>query len=433
MTGTTTGQLVYAPAAPAPARLPLRGREDELARVRRALEFGLDGGCALVTVEGPPGSGRTRFLAECAAVARRLGFVTGHRPERSGPGSPPGDGAPGTPRLTVLDDAHFLAVEPGEAPLTRPHAPYGGRALVRLVAHRRGAPGAPADWSAGHTERINLGPLRAPASLQVAADLLGVPPAAPLARVVRSAGGHPKLLVELVAGMREERLLRVGPHEAELVEERIPQRLRELLQSMLLEYPDECRQLLRVAAVLGRESTVGDLLPILQVPPSALLLTLDRAAATGMLAVGSTRVRFPNELLWRLVVDSVPVPLRQALRRQVADGRRTERTARTAEPTGPAAGPPDLNGQENLIVQLVAEGLTNKQMARRLGISPHTVNYHLRKLFQKAGVNSRIALLRETGWSEPSDGPPGPGPRVSPGPGPLVRPRPGAFEVGGQT
>ncbi|CAM5715392.1 hypothetical protein SCALM49S_05218 [Streptomyces californicus] len=111
-----------------------------------------------------------------------------------------------------------------------------------------------------------------------------------------------------------------GRMEAQLVEDRIPHRLRVLLQSMLLDLPDQCRHLLRVAAVLGRESTVDDLLTILQVPPSALLLVLDRMVSTGMLAVGSTRVRFPNELLWRLVVDSVPVPLRQALRRQAADG-----------------------------------------------------------------------------------------------------------------
>ncbi|MFJ2024444.1 LuxR C-terminal-related transcriptional regulator [Streptomyces sp. NPDC087897] len=422
MTGTTAEQLApppvtrVTPRAPAPPHLPLRGREEELARARQALEFGAEGGCALVTVEGPPGSGRTRFLDECAALARRLGYVTGPRSGHSGPA--------GHPRLVVLDDPHLPPEGPGGTLPARRHAPCDDRALVRLVARRRGAGPGVADPLAfcptGHTERIRLDALRAPAALQVAADLLGVPPSAPLAGVLRSAGGHPKLLVELVEGMREEQLLRVGAQEAQLVEDRIPRRLRMLLQSMLLDFPDEYRQLLRVAAVLGRESTVDDLLPILQVPPSALLLLLDRMISTGMLAVGSTRVRFPNELLWRLLVDSVPVPLRQALRRQAADCRQLPRPA--VRPG--AAGPPDLNGQENRIVQLVAEGLTNKQMARRLGISPHTVNYHLKKLFQKTGVNSRIALLRETGWNDPSE--------ESPEPGSRVRPRPGAFEGGGQ-
>ncbi|MER5819193.1 helix-turn-helix transcriptional regulator, partial [Streptomyces californicus] len=118
---------------------------------------------------------------------------------------------------------------------------------------------------------------------------------------------------------------------------------------------------------------------------------------------------------------SAPAPARPAHRPMAAEGGEDPR--RGARPA-PPAGPPDLNGQENRIVQLVAEGLTNKQMARRLGISPHTVNYHLKKLFQKTGVNSRIALLRETGWNDPS--------QESPEPGPRVRPRPGALEGGGQ-
>ncbi|MFC9946653.1 P-loop NTPase family protein [Streptomyces pratensis] len=351
MTGTTTEQVLCPPTAPTGARHPLRGREDELARARRALEFGVDGGCALVTVEGPPGSGRTRFLDECAAVAQRLGFVTGHQFEHPGPARPPGADTAGRPRLVVLDDAHVLGEEPGEALLARRHAQYGGGALVRLVARRRGTvPGTPdalVAWPPGHTERISLDALRAPASLQVAADLLGAPPSAALARVLRRAGGHPKLLVELVEGMREEQLLRVGAHEAHLVEERIPRRLRTLLQSILLEYPDECRQLLRVAAVLGRESTVDDLLPILQVPPSVLLLVLDRAISTGMLAVGSTQVRFPNELLWRLIVDSVPVPLRQALRRQAADCRQVPRPGGPGGPPGPGTHTPGPHRNED--------------------------------------------------------------------------------------
>ncbi|MFC5152310.1 LuxR family transcriptional regulator [Streptomyces amakusaensis] len=382
---------------PLPLRLPLRGRENELARVLRALEFGVRGGCALVAVEGPPGSGKTRFLDECVTAAERLGYAARRPFPLSGPpggSGPTEDEAADRPRLMVIDDAHFLGERASDALLARRDAQCGSK-VVWLVARRRGTGSRSLDalvaGSIGHTERITLDALRAPASLQVAADILGVPPSPPLARVLDRAGGHPKLLVELVEGMREERTIRVGVQEAELVEERIPQRLRALLQTMLQEYPDQCRQLLRVAAVLGRESTVDALLPILHMSPSTLLLTLDRTFTTGVLTVDNARVGFTNELLWRLVVDSVPATLRQALRRQVA-------AARPGHPTGarPAvpAGPPDLNGQEYEIVRLVAEGLTNQQIGRRLEISPHTVNYHLKKLFRKVGVNSRIALLR---------------------------------------
>jgi DNA-binding CsgD family transcriptional regulator len=41
---------------------------------------------------------------------------------------------------------------------------------------------------------------------------------------------------------------------------------------------------------------------------------------------------------------------------------------------------------------LVAEGLTNGAVARRLYISPHTVNTHLRHVFAKLDISSRVAL-----------------------------------------
>jgi DNA-binding CsgD family transcriptional regulator len=41
---------------------------------------------------------------------------------------------------------------------------------------------------------------------------------------------------------------------------------------------------------------------------------------------------------------------------------------------------------------LVAEGLTNGEVARRLYISPHTVNTHLRHVFAKLDVANRVAL-----------------------------------------
>jgi DNA-binding CsgD family transcriptional regulator len=44
------------------------------------------------------------------------------------------------------------------------------------------------------------------------------------------------------------------------------------------------------------------------------------------------------------------------------------------------------------VASLVAEGLTNGAVARRLYISPHTVNTHLRHVFAKLGVANRVAL-----------------------------------------
>ncbi len=54
----------------------------------------------------------------------------------------------------------------------------------------------------------------------------------------------------------------------------------------------------------------------------------------------------------------------------------------------------EFSETESLISSLVSNGLTNRQIATRVGLSPHTVNYHLRKIFRKLGINSRIELAR---------------------------------------
>jgi DNA-binding CsgD family transcriptional regulator len=49
---------------------------------------------------------------------------------------------------------------------------------------------------------------------------------------------------------------------------------------------------------------------------------------------------------------------------------------------------------ELAVARLVAEGLTNREVAERLFVSPHTVNSHLRHVFTKLGINSRVELAR---------------------------------------
>jgi DNA-binding CsgD family transcriptional regulator len=60
------------------------------------------------------------------------------------------------------------------------------------------------------------------------------------------------------------------------------------------------------------------------------------------------------------------------------------------EPTGWTA----ITGSELAVARLVAEGMTNREAAERLFVSPHTVNSHLRHVFTKLGINSRVELAR---------------------------------------
>jgi DNA-binding CsgD family transcriptional regulator len=51
-----------------------------------------------------------------------------------------------------------------------------------------------------------------------------------------------------------------------------------------------------------------------------------------------------------------------------------------------------LTCRERQIVLLVAEGLSNKEICRRLGLSEGTVKIHLHNVYEKVGVNNRTAL-----------------------------------------
>jgi len=52
-----------------------------------------------------------------------------------------------------------------------------------------------------------------------------------------------------------------------------------------------------------------------------------------------------------------------------------------------------LSPREREIAVLVARGLSNKEVARELGLSNGTVKIHLSSIFQKLGATSRYSLI----------------------------------------
>lgn len=72
-----------------------------------------------------------------------------------------------------------------------------------------------------------------------------------------------------------------------------------------------------------------------------------------------------------------------------------ERARRELQATGAkvrkrvAAVPTALTAQEQQIARLAGDGLTNPEIGTRLFLSPHTVEWHLRKVFTKLGISSR--------------------------------------------
>ena len=69
-------------------------------------------------------------------------------------------------------------------------------------------------------------------------------------------------------------------------------------------------------------------------------------------------------------------------------------STRTSQPLDPdAAKIASLTEREREVVTLMSQGLRNKHIAERLGISETTVRHHLTSIFAKLGVTDRLELV----------------------------------------
>jgi len=84
------------------------------------------------------------------------------------------------------------------------------------------------------------------------------------------------------------------------------------------------------------------------------------------------------------------------------DGRRVRRRLRGigirrrhfTHPKRPKTGWTSLTDTERAVSDLVAKGLTNQQIAGEMFLSTHTVAFHLRQVFRKLDISSRVDLAR---------------------------------------
>ncbi|WP_017601785.1 helix-turn-helix transcriptional regulator [Nocardiopsis lucentensis] len=384
----------------------VRGRERELDDVRRVLRQVRASGLAVrIAVEGPVGAGRAAFAAECLKAARELGLRV------QGPVRCPGSRrrSPLLPAgcSSCLAGGPWTRARPGSAGgaahrtrETAGNCPASGRVWLRVgpdcAAVTRVHPGE-------RVHRVRLGPLTRSAVVAMAEDVLRVPPGAPLTAFLMRANGHPALVRESLAGLCEEQALVRRKGVAEIRVDRLPARVYEWIDGVLgsLRFPLE--KYLAVCASMGEE--FASLEPTGKAMGAAEHEAEEMARVAvelGFLTVGD-RVRFQSpmvhEVFWSCIPRRFPTFIHPA-----APARHLPRP-RAEVGTGFV-----LTAQEKRLIQLTSEGFTNRQIAHRLKISQHTVNYHLKKLFRKYEVNSRVRLvstaLKDTAPLPSTDGAP---------------------------
>ncbi len=90
---------------------------------------------------------------------------------------------------------------------------------------------------------------------------------------------------------------------------------------------------------------------------------------------------------WRRSRTCTPAPLAERAGQEL---RASGETARKRDPSTLLT----LTPMELKVAQLVASGLSNKDVAAQCWVSPRTVAFHLRNVFAKAGITSRGELAR---------------------------------------
>ncbi|MBG0823072.1 AAA family ATPase [Planomonospora sp. ID91781] len=347
----------------------MRGRDREWSLVDGLLQKLRRGGSGTLLVDGEPGSGKSRLLAEAIAKAseRGIGVVQG-RVEELGELAPcsmlldaldlrsergDGDGsahfgplvlerlrlglerlAPG-PVLAALDDLQradpatlrmvhtlhdLLADRPISWLMSRSTVPIACQAVSLFdILEREGA------------ERVTLAPLSPAAVAALTADTLGRSPDPATRALAAGAGGNPLLITELFAGLREEGLLR------DTARARPPGRLRIVVRGWIDALSPKARSLVETIAVLGRSLSPEHAASLLDTTPAALLPATEEATAAGILIVTEHGLAFRHELVADIVGAGIPPSVRQTLLDQSGALMSSERVRPARLLTGPAS------------------------------------------------------------------------------------------------
>jgi two-component system response regulator NreC len=151
--------------------------------------------------------------------------------------------------------------------------------------------------------------------------------------------------------------------------------------------------------------------------PRVLILDLNMPGGSSLEAIPGLRTSAPGTQIVVLTMQSDPAFAREALRsgaigyvlkeaadaelvqavRLAAEGRtylNPELGARVAaEPPAPSGAPDSLSGREVEVLQLIALGHTNTEIASRLFLSVRTIESHRARIQQKTGRMTRADLV----------------------------------------
>jgi DNA-binding NarL/FixJ family response regulator len=148
--------------------------------------------------------------------------------------------------------------------------------------------------------------------------------------------------------------------------------------------------------------------------PDVVLLDIRMPGMDGLAVLPQVRARFPSVKIAILSAIDEPEVAARALTggavaylgkwiepgtlapiiRELNAGSFSMQSSVLAQGTANHAGSPGLSARETEILKRVAAGRLNKEIARELWLSEHTVKYHLTRIYRKIGVRGRTEAAR---------------------------------------
>jgi DNA-binding CsgD family transcriptional regulator/tetratricopeptide (TPR) repeat protein len=345
-------------------RPPLRGRERELAVIRRRLSQVRAGTGCVVVVEGSAGHGKTRLLDECVSMAQELSFRVGRGAAEPGraielgalfdalfEGEPPladrralndvhasseflfwllqdvqsliEEAALKDPVLICLDDLHWggasLSLAMRQLPMRLSSLPVAWVMAFRPDQGLHQVQLAKIELIESGAELIRLGPLDRGAIAQVATDVLGAEADEELLEKAERVQGNPFLLVEFFRGLQDDLLVSIDSGRATLVEDRLPHRVSDGMRGRLARMSSGSERAATFASGLGRRFSIHDLAAMTDMSITELITPVNELVHSEILADDGGRLAFRHDIIREAVRGSLSSPVRRAIDRRAAE------------------------------------------------------------------------------------------------------------------
>ena len=225
-----------------------------------------------------------------------------------------------SPGLLVIEDVHWADASTFLTLRELHRRASGSRLAIAVTTRPTADPEIERNVRAfAGADVVALGPLTPEHADALVAQRLGAPPGPRLRTLVGKTGGNPLYLTELVRGLRDEGSIDFAGGVADVVDDALPRTFSELVLRNVDDLGRDVRGVLRLAAIIGRQFSIDDLVAAAERPETDLLDAIEEAIRAGLVDELDGRIGFRHDLVRQVIYDQLPAAVRLRVHRRVAE------------------------------------------------------------------------------------------------------------------